>query len=483
MNQNFLTLNIRINKSKFYQLYFLFISLFCLIVQVNGQNNFNSGSTGADGAFSPTANQTIQLPETGIFNFTTVNIPSGVTIKFLPNSQNTPVTLLASGNVTIAGLLVVDGENGFTNGMGGGGGPGGFRGGESGLIIDSFPGKTGDGPGGGGFGGSNNGTNAGGGGGGGYSIAGSNANPNGNPNFLIGLGGPGYGTSSLLPLIGGSGGGGGGASVNYRGGSGGGGGGALIIASSGTITLSGGITSKGGNGNQAQVGGGGGGGSGGAIRLISNIITGSGIIDVRGGAAGGIYYTGSPGGAGARGFIRVETYNYSAFNPNVYSVPMNITYPNPVTLLNSPLLRIVQIGGVQVPLTAKGSLQSAPDITIPSAQTNPVAVQVQASDIPLDSVVQVVVTPVSGSRTTFQSTPLTGTINNSTASANVSLPSGMSVITATITVNLQTAGLSPFFINGEKITKMEIAANLGGETETTYITQSGKRLKFPALSK
>ena len=58
---------------------------------------FNSGSTGADGAFNPAANTTLTLPATGVFNFTTVNIPNGVTVKFTKNVANTPVTILASG--------------------------------------------------------------------------------------------------------------------------------------------------------------------------------------------------------------------------------------------------------------------------------------------------------------------------------------------------------------------------------------------------
>ena len=40
---------------------------------------FNSGSTSADGAFTPTTSVTLTLPPTGIFNFTSVTIPSGVT--------------------------------------------------------------------------------------------------------------------------------------------------------------------------------------------------------------------------------------------------------------------------------------------------------------------------------------------------------------------------------------------------------------------
>ena len=66
---------------------------------------FDSGSTGADGALNPTVNTQLQLPPSGIFNFTSVNIPSGVTVTFQKNTTNTPVTILASSNVTIVGAL------------------------------------------------------------------------------------------------------------------------------------------------------------------------------------------------------------------------------------------------------------------------------------------------------------------------------------------------------------------------------------------
>lgn len=87
------------------------------------QGNFVSGSTGADGAFNPTRSQTLQLPESGVFNFTTVNIPTNVTIRFGRNARNTPVTILATGNVTIAGLIDVSGAQGGIP-SGGLGGPG-----------------------------------------------------------------------------------------------------------------------------------------------------------------------------------------------------------------------------------------------------------------------------------------------------------------------------------------------------------------------
>src|SRR2546425_1877826 len=109
---------------------------------------FNSGSTGADGAFNPDCNPkpctvTVPLPADGVFNFTTVNIPAPatsnpdrVTVRFTRNAANTPVTILASGDVTIAGNIDVSGSpGGFGTGgillssNGGRGGPGGFDGG------------------------------------------------------------------------------------------------------------------------------------------------------------------------------------------------------------------------------------------------------------------------------------------------------------------------------------------------------------------
>ena len=70
---------------------------------------FISGSTGADGAFNPSADTELQTPPDGVLNFTTVNIPAGVTVKFKKNSANTPVYLLATGDVIISGRISIDG--------------------------------------------------------------------------------------------------------------------------------------------------------------------------------------------------------------------------------------------------------------------------------------------------------------------------------------------------------------------------------------
>lgn len=91
---------------------FLLATISLLLLTGNALASFVSGSTGADGAFNPTANAVLQLPPDGVFNYTTVNIPSGVTVTFQKNANNTPVYILATGAVTISGTIKVDGSAG-----------------------------------------------------------------------------------------------------------------------------------------------------------------------------------------------------------------------------------------------------------------------------------------------------------------------------------------------------------------------------------
>ncbi len=57
----------------------------------------NTGSDSHDGAFTPTQNTGIDLADhlDGIYQYTSVNIPAGVTVTFTPNANNTPVIWLA----------------------------------------------------------------------------------------------------------------------------------------------------------------------------------------------------------------------------------------------------------------------------------------------------------------------------------------------------------------------------------------------------
>jgi len=445
---------------------------FVLLIGGNAHAVFNSGSTGADGAFNPPSqvppgtvvngnNVTVPIPEPslgmpdcGIFNFTTVNIPSGVAVTFTKNSKNTPVCFLAQGDVTIAGTIDVSGIDGLVSGVPGAAGPGGYDGGYGGAALSQ--GGKGSGPGGGG-GGINL---SGGGGGGGFGTAGGQY-------YGEGAGGPAYGNASLVPIIGGSGGGGGAGTSSGRGGGGGAGGGAIMLASSGNLTVSGSITANAGNGYNSCGGAAGGGGSGGAVKLLANAISGNGNIFARGG---------SPQCSirGGKGRIRLEAYTNSfvagtdpPYSLNIYS---DSNPPGDVFLSHEPVLRIDQIAG-NTPQTHTGSY-AQPDIFLPSTTTNPVTVNLSAAYIPSGTTVTVSVIPQYGSTSSVNAT-LTGVLELTTASASVTLSTQYSnVIAAQATYTIQQA----MYYDNEKIEKVRVAAAMGKESEAVYITGSGREI-------
>jgi hypothetical protein len=192
-------------------------------------------STGADGAlelttpgivvldprsFSPPLNPS----EDNIFQFTTIHIGAGVTVKLSSRKLTGPVFWLAQGPVQIDGTIDLSGDDG------------GVR----------------------------------------PSLAGAGGYPGGAPRN------PGYGPGKfklnafLVPLVGGSGGNGGETD------GGGAGGGALLIASNTSITINGAIVTNGGSSSDGV------GGNGGALRLVAPLIDGAdGTISAKGGQPSG----------------------------------------------------------------------------------------------------------------------------------------------------------------------------------------------------
>jgi hypothetical protein len=436
-----------------------------LLPTVGAAQSFNSGSTGADGPFNPASNTTLALPPTGVFNFTQINIPSGVVVTFTRNAANTPVVLLATGNVTINGTLDVSGSAGGSFGRPGAGGPGGFDGGAGADGLTTGVGGTGLGPGGGGAGGPGQS----GGGGGGYLTAGTAGG-----GTTGGAGGPAYGTVTLRPILGGSGGGGGGGSVtSFFGGGGGGGGGAIIVASSTSIALgtSSATVAIRANGGVGAVGSAaftsGGGGSGGAIRVIAPTISGIGQLQAQA----------QVGSGGANGRIRLEatTLSYTGTATPIVSQG----FPQPVFPgTGQPTLTIAGIGGIAAPATPSGNFLATPDVVLPTGTTNPVAVALTASNIPLGTVIQVTATPQSGSKTTATSSGLTGTLASSSAAASINLSlTQTNVLTATATFPLVASlGTGPIYAEGEEITHVRVAAMFGGTSKITYLTRSGREI-------
>ena len=376
----------------------------------------NSGSSGADGAFAPTTSVRLPIPDDGVFNFTTISIPAGITVSFATRSgaRQPPISMLATGNVVLAGRIDVSGGNGGGGGngtqlFGNGGvaGPGGYDGGAGSNGLQGGSGGAGLGPGGG--------------------LPGSATAFPGHAGHLIAAagasGGHAYGDARLVPLIGGSGGGGGASQFfGSTGGGGGGGGGALLIAASGTMTLSGSITATGGGGG-SSAGPTGGSGSGGAVRLVASTLVGNASIDVNGG----------PGASPGR--IRIEAFTNSATVSG--GTPGGVSVGTPDAIMLSVVgLRIGAIAGVRVPVTPAGSYVT-PDVILPAGTTGPVTVALEASQIPLGTTIEVTATPLSGTPVVAISTPLVGTLAAATATATLAIPIAQpSVISATASFTL-----------------------------------------------
>ncbi len=252
-----------------------------------------------------------------------------------------------------------------------------------------------------------------------------------------------------------------------------------MIASSGTLSGSGNIWARGGSGvNRCSGGGGGAGGSGGAIRLVANVITGGVNLNFSAGdspGCNGTYYT----GPSSPGYARLEAFDYHDYTGGAGPNLVSFSAPFPVTQANPPQLRITSVAGVAAPALPRGSFTSQPDVVVPSSQANPVTVALQANNIPLGVVLPVTVRPESGAPTTVNSTALAGSEASSTATASVSLPPGLSVISAAVVLDLTTptAALHPIYVEGERVDRIEVAASYGGASETTYVTHSGRRIK------
>jgi len=387
---------------------------------------FSSGSTGADGALNLTTPGTIifnpkafspPLNPAGdnVFNFTTINIAKGVTLKLSSAYLNGPVYWLAQGTVTINGTIDLGGANGqdLSNvtslRVPAAGGPGGYNGGVGGNNGGPLPftPQPGNGPGGGA---SASGCCAQG------STQGKNGSFTGNP--------------YLIPLIGGSGGGGGetfwnalgNASPSFAGG-GGGGGGAILIASSASITYSGVISANGGSGGgdrgltTSPCGAGcGGSGGGGAIRLVAPVIsqTTGGDGPCLNGGVGTLYAA----------VYRIEAFT---FNPTFGGGCENVKTSTPISVAapSTPpsSLKVVSLVTSSGTIPINANPFSFPDAVINSS--GPITVNVQAQYIPLGTIPNIIVLSEGASdQSVACSAGLQGTLPQSTCRASITFPTG-----------------------------------------------------------
>ena len=407
MTSNLLTNLVRfssLNGQRGFSVSLLVLILALVALPVHAQT-FSSGSDGSDGAYAPAGapgtvivfNPT-QFTGTqvaaNIFNFTTITIPTGVTVKLSGNTLNGPVYWLAQGNVDIEGTVDLSGGNGAnatTNPF---------------FVVPAVPGS-------GGY--------VGGVGGVGSQVAlpgsGTGGGAAGTASGGQGAGGSFGGNQFLIPLVGGSGGGGGynftnsGGSNNFEAG-GGAGGGALMIASSTQIIVNGTVSANGGNGGGAITECAGG-GSGGAVRLVSNAITGAGALSATGGT--------SCDGKGSSGLIREES--ASTFFGGSVSGTVTESTPFPLLLPTAgpPSAQVISINGTSV----TPNPNTFPDITINTA--SPVNVVIQTTNIPTTATITLTILDENGVADTVVQAPALGNCNASnvcTTTAQVTFPFG-----------------------------------------------------------
>src|SRR5262249_17313617 len=152
--------------------------------------------------------------------------------------------------------------------------------------------------------------------------------------------------------------------------------------------------------------------SGGSIRLVANtIITNGAQLDVRSGCSGAI--------AGGFGRVRLETYSLQGnFSVPGAAATFSQGLPGPVVPgPASPSVRIVSIGGVNVPPSPQASYFNPPDVNVNPATPNPIAVVLQGINIPPGTAANVTVitggvwtrNSVSGGPPSGEPAPATGT--------------------------------------------------------------------------
>lgn len=356
-------------------------------------------SDGSDGAFSPSANLTVDLslapaaawdqPGTGtgvydpvqwavVFKYTEVNIPSGVTVRFANHPSGAPVVWLVQGNVTIAGSVNLNGEDGPPHaGVLSSAGPGGFRGGSG--VMTQTPASAGFGPGGG--------------------------------SYYEGKGNYNYGNIQIVPLIGGSGGAGG----DYFGGTRdcGGAGGAILIAAAGTVTVNGSIAAD--SGWSPDVAG----SSGGAVRIIANTLAGT--------AAGRLSAVGSASGGAGRIRVEANTVTFAGASQPVASIATPASPPLIWPPAASPTIRIIRVGDQDVSADPRASFDfPSQDVTLSTTST--VSVRIAATNVPTDWNVVLRVVPRVGQDFTANATLVSGDATASEWEAQINAPVGFAAL-------------------------------------------------------
>lgn len=311
-----------------------------------------------------------------VFKYQSVNIPSNTTVTFINHPSYAPVVWLVQSNVTVDGVVSLNGQNGADGVpalIPAEPGPGGFRGGAFGPSGKG----AGMGPGGGQAG-----------------------------NIGSGEYAPTYGNPQIIPLIGGSGGG----SYTYGSTGGSGAGGALLIAARESFTLNGMLMSRGGSAAHS--------GSAGAVRIIASAVMGEGQIDCN---------------FGYPGRIRIETPTL-ATAIRTFPETIKVAPASPPMIwppANAPTARIVSVAGTSTPTDPTAPLVNAADVGL--TVNGNATVLVETRNFPIEGVVQVRAAAKFGGAIWNTCTLVSGNFAVATWSASVTFPPGFTTLQARAT--------------------------------------------------
>jgi hypothetical protein len=150
-------------------------------------------------------------------------------------------------------------------------------------------------------------------------------------------------------------------------------------------------------------------------------VGGNGTLSAFGGSGNGV-----SGTTGASGAIRLEAFTNNFINSGTFGSAFTLGSPFNTFLPSTgpPSIAIASINGVNVSQPPTGNL-ATPDVSINT--TSPVQITIQASFIPLGTVITLHVFSDNNTDQTVQTTPLQGTLQSSAATAAVTFPSGFSL--------------------------------------------------------
>jgi len=289
-----------------------------------------------------------------VFKYSSVTIQGGATVTFKNHASRAPVVWLVQGDVTVNGMVSLDGAGPAIAPYLPEPGPGAFRGGSGPYAQET---AAGFGPGGGAPATDHN-----------YS-----SGAGGSYGSLGQFGSSTYGNPSLIPLVGGSGGGGSGFTGGKAGGAGGG---AMLIACAGQLSVPGTIRANGGNAQAVAFAAS---GSGGGIRLVAETLDGAGVVEAIG---GGFNYQSLAGGNGRVRIERVTNASSLQITPDPSVVTLAAgTTPQIWLPTNGPTVRVVSIEGNAAPSDPRAEFGAiGADIVLPQVTNVTVVVETTVAE-------------------------------------------------------------------------------------------------------